>query len=438
MMGGDAGRLVGLGLLGLALVAVVGNPRPAEAQAPTEGCAACHREIGDERLARPVKDFADDIHAAKGFGCVACHGGDAKESGMEAMDPAKGYIGKPDRAQVIQVCGRCHSDARFMKRYNPALRVDQVAEYQSSVHGRRLKERGDAKVATCVSCHPAHSIRPPSDPKSSVHALRVAETCGRCHGNAEYMKEYKIPTDQVAHYQQSVHWQTLSVKGDLSAPTCNDCHGNHGAAPPGVSSIGNVCGVCHAVMADLFRPSVHAKAFVQLGLPGCVTCHENHAIKPATDEMLGLGDKAVCTTCHAAGDKGGQAATQMRELIDRLRVEHDKARAVLTEAERTGMEVSQAQFDLNGAKDALVKARTTVHAFRIDAVKKEVDAGLTISARAHERGTRALDELQFRRKGLAVSVVIILGLIGGLVVKIRHLERPAGRPGRPEGDIRDG
>jgi hypothetical protein len=42
---------------------------------------------------------------------------------------------------------------------------------------------------------------------------------------------------------------------------------------------------------------------------------------------------------------------------------------------------------------------------------------------------RALDELQFRRKGLAVSVLIILAVIAGMVVKIRQLER---RPPPPE------
>ena len=87
------------------------------------------------------------------------------------------------------------------------------------------------------------------------------------------------------------------------------------------------------------------------------------------------------------------------------------------------MEVSQAQFDLNGARDALVRARAPVHAFTADAVKTEADAGLGVSAKAYARGVRALEELQFRRKGLAASLVIILVLIAGLVFKIRRLER---------------
>ena len=421
-------------VLGIVWLTLVAWPDSAAAQ-PQDRCAACHLEIGDDRLATPAKQFPEDIHKAKGFGCVACHGGDAGEEGMEAMDRKKGFIGKPARQQIPQLCGRCHSDAQFMKQYNPALRVDQVAEYSTSVHGRRLAQFNDPKVAVCVSCHPAHSIRPPSDPKSTVHPLRVADTCGGCHGNAKYMEEYKIPTDQLAKYKTSVHWNAMSVKGDLSAPTCNKCHGNHGASPPGVKWVGNVCGQCHTVMADYFRTSVHAKAFADMGTPGCATCHENHGIQKPSDAMLGLGDKAVCSTCHSADDKGGQSAAQMRELIDSLSAQSQKAAAVLRRAEEAGMEVSQAEFDLNGAREALVKARAAVHAFSVDAVKKETDPGLSIGEKAYTRGLHALEDMRFRRAGLGVSLVIILAVIAGLVMKIRQLEsrRSAPGPGTPGG-----
>lgn len=408
-------------------------PAPATAAAaPKESCSTCHLEIGDDRLAAPVKAYADDIHRAKGFGCVACHGGDGHEAGMEAMDAAKGYIGKPPRAQIPQVCGRCHSDARFMKQYNPSLRVDQVAEYATSVHGRKLREQNDPKVATCVSCHPAHSIRPPSDPASTVHPLKVVQTCATCHDDAKYMEGRTIPTDQRQKYAQSVHWKAMSVKGDLSAPTCNDCHGNHGAGPPGVSWVGNVCGQCHGVMADLYARSPHAKAFQRMGVPGCATCHDNHAIKPAGPEMVGLGEGSVCAGCHAKDDAGGKAAAGIRGLLDGLRAEHARAAATLAQAEHAGMEVSQARVDLAGANDALIKARTAVHAASLPAVQKETDAGLVIAGKAYARGVRALEELTFRRRGLGVSLVIILALIAGLILKIRQLDRRRREPAASE------
>jgi len=139
--------------------------------------------------------------------------------------------------------------------------------------------------------------------------------------------------------------------------------------------------------------------------------------------MVGLDAKAVCATCHSADDKGGRAALEIRAGIERLRGEQAAAAAVLQRAEHAGMEVSQAKFDLNGANDALVKARAAIHAFSVTAVKSEVDSGLAIAAKAHARGVRALDEHGFRRKGLGVSLIVILALIAGLIVKIRQLER---------------
>ena len=413
-------RIIFFGLLIVAaLAATAGN---LGAQAQQDSCSTCHLALGVDNLTKPAENYKADIHAAKGFGCVACHGGDATKMGLEAMDKAKGYIGKPKPAQVIEVCGRCHSDARFMRQYNPSLRVDQVSEYYTSVHGRRLKEQNDLKVATCASCHKAHSIRPPSDARSSVYPLHVADTCGACHANAEYMAQYKIPTDQVAKYKKSVHYQLMTVKGDLSAPTCNDCHGNHGAAPPGISWVGNVCGQCHPVNTELFNKSRHAQVFVQMGTPGCATCHSNHDISPTTDAMLGIGGNAICSTCHTPNDTGGKTALGMREAVDKLRTDYEAALTILTNAEHAGMEVSQPLFELNEAKTALIKARASIHGFNLDGVNAQVKPGLEISQKMRDRGLKALQELQFRRKGLAVSVLIIVALIVGLIMKIRRLE----------------
>ena len=404
-------------LISLATVTVA-NAQPAD-----DNCATCHLALGITTLTKPAEDYKSDVHAAKGFGCAACHGGDPNIMGLEAMDRKKGYIGKPTPIQAVEVCGKCHSDANFMRRYNPSLRIDQVAEYYTSVHGKRLKEQSDQKVATCASCHTPHSIRPPSDSRSSVHPTRVANTCGSCHANAAYMAPYKIPTDQLEQYQQSVHWKMIINKSDLSAPTCNDCHGNHGAAPPGVSSVANVCGQCHAVNAELFNKSAHSKIFAQMGISGCATCHSNHAIVETSDAMLASGDKSACTTCHPAGSSGGALAASMLGSIDRLKAGYEKALAVLTKAEHAGMEVSQPLFELNEAKTTLIKARATIHGFDQTLLDKEVEPGVAVSEKAYARGVKAMNELQFRRKGLAISTLIILALIIGLILKIRQMER---------------
>jgi len=410
---------------GVAALLCLAGRSPLAAQTPADQpntCLSCHAALDDERLGGPARDFGGDIHAARGLSCASCHGGDPTAAGFDAMDPTKGFVGRPSRRRIPDFCGRCHSDAAFMRQYNPSLRVDQVAEYATSVHGRRLAQLGDTSVAVCVSCHPAHQIKPPSDPLSTVNPLNVATTCGHCHANAEYMRPYPIPTDQLAKYQQSIHWEMMSVEGDLSAPTCNDCHGNHGAAPPGISWVGNVCGQCHSVLADNYAKSRHAQTFAMLGDPGCATCHGNHDITRVSDTMLGLGEGAVCGRCHSASDPGGEAATTMRGLLDSLGVSFAAADSILRRAERAGVEVSQAIFELRNANNASVQARAAMHLFNVDAVRDAVDTGLVITAQAHERGVAAMNELRFRRTGLVVSVTIILVLILGLVLKIRQLE----------------
>jgi hypothetical protein len=409
------------------IVAVVGftTVTVCNAQPADDNCATCHLALGIANLTKPAEDYKSEIHAARGFGCAACHGGDPAIMGLEGMDRKKGYIGKPGPVQVVEVCGKCHTDANFMRRYNPNLRVDQVVEYYTSVHGKRLRAAKDHKVATCASCHKPHSIRPANDARSSVHPLRVADTCGSCHANKDYMESYKIPTDQVDKYKQSVHWKTLTVKGDLSAPTCNDCHGNHGAAPPGVSSVVNVCGQCHAVNTDLFNKSTHSKIFVQMGIPGCASCHSNHAIVETSDAMLSAGDKSACAACHPAGSSGDTLAAGMLGSIEGLKTSYEKALAILKNAEHAGMEVSQPMFELAEAKTALIKARAAIHGFDQALLDKEVEPGLKVSEKAYARGLKALEELQFRRKGLAVTALIIVALIIGLIFKIRQMETKA-------------
>jgi hypothetical protein len=87
------------------------------------------------------------------------------------------------------------------------------------------------------------------------------------------------------------------------------------------------------------------------------------------------------------------------------------------------MEVSQARLDLAAGNEALVKARVAIHAASLPAVTAETEAGLAITGKAYARALRALDDLRFRRQGLAVSLVIIVVLIAALVLKIRERDR---------------
>lgn len=310
-------------------------------------CIRCHGSdlFPPEARAR-VRTFAEDVHAQVGLSCHDCHGGNpdpAIEDMSTAMDRrfvTRPFVGRPQRTDIPSFCGRCHSSAEYMKRFNPAARVDQVAEYWSSRHGQKLRE-GDTRVATCVDCHSVHGIQRRDQPASPVHATKVAETCSRCHSNRKLMGE-GIPIDQFAKWRVSVHAKAMFDKGDLTAPTCNDCHGNHGAAPPGVESVSFVCGQCHTREAELFRASTKHQqweehttmmagaacgtchddgrgALAMTRFSECVTCHDNHGVVRPTVAMLGALPDTPCAFCHEGTGPAAQRVAEPRKKAENYR-----------------------------------------------------------------------------------------------------------------------
>ncbi len=396
------------------------------AQAPNT-CVDCHSFL-EPPLKVTAEQFAADIHAQKGLTCASCHGGDPTKDDDQAMSKAAGFRGKIQRSQIPQLCATCHSDAAYIQKFNPSLRTDQLAQYKTSVHGQRLA-KGDQQVAVCTDCHSLHGILPAGDSRSSVHPLNVAATCSRCHSDAQRMKPYGIPTDQFAGYSASVHHEALAVRGDLSAPTCTTCHGNHGAAPPGVASVEFVCSNCHAFQAQLFDAGPHKQAFAAAQMPGCVTCHNNHRIQHPTDAMLGTGPQSVCTNCHAEGDAGFKVAAITQEKLIGLDSAIQRAQEVLDRAERSGMDVSQAKLAQTQARDTLTKARVTIHSVTVDRILQDVQAGSKLAEQNLAAGNQALADRDFRRWGLGISVILILLTIGGLWLYIREIEgRSGSRP----------
>jgi hypothetical protein len=311
-----------------------------------------------------------------------------------------------------------------MRSYNPSLSVDQLEKYRTSVHGMK-NEKGDAKVAECASCHGSHDIQPSTDIRSRVYAANIPATCGKCHSNADYMKEYHIPTDQQEKFNRSVHGFALLQKKDLSAPACNDCHGNHGATPPGISSISKVCGTCHALNADLFSQSPHKKAYDEKNLPECETCHSNHEIVHATDKLLGVGKDAVCSKCHSEtqNPRGYAVAKTMRALVDSLVQESKLDSQLVEDAEQKGMEISESKFKLRDAHQARLESRTMIHSFNEEKFRDVVNKGFSVTAFVKAEASEILDEYYFRRWGLGVSTLIITIVAVSLYLFIRRIER---------------
>jgi hypothetical protein len=465
-------------------------PVPATAPA-TDRCYACHLDIESPE----AKAYSRDVHFARGVGCADCHGGDPTTDDQDAgMSKAHGYLGKLRKSDIPKVCGKCHgpgenalqrrykltnvrdslaagahgealrasekgpqcvschgvhdiapvdhprspvhalavaktcgqchSDARYMREFNPRLPVDQHVKYLTSQHGR-LNAQGDPKPATCVSCHSNHLIHKVKDPRSPVYATRIPETCAGCHSDEKYMKGYKIPTNQLSEYRKSAHGVLLLEKSDLNAPACNSCHGNHAAIPPGPSAIVAVCGNCHQANAELFEKSSHRDAFAKRNLSGCVVCHGNHGIRTPTDALVTLDERSPCAKCHAsvAADTSVASLHRIRGLLDSLNLGKREVERLLGDAEQLGMDVSDAAYELKGAHQALVQSRVAVHSFRVADLEAAARPGLDIVASVRKAGRAAIHEYHFRRQGLVVSTLIVTVLAVLIYLKIRQLEK---------------
>jgi hypothetical protein len=375
------------------------------------------------------------------------------------------------------------------------------------------------------------------------------------------MQPYGIPTDQYDTYMKSEHAHALLVKGDLAAPACNDCHGNHGATPPEVNSVANVCGQCHGREASLFEKSTHKAIFEEIGEPACVTCHDNHLVRHPTPELFmthsmpevssgrvtatnpfsadighvsaadtvtavwrsvlsshlpaddlryrhqvevaaedmppilldatlvpgasivpevvrgvssngssaslsieplyGLpvepgdavlftlqfhagangpvsnvtirdlpgeavqsGSGSVCMQCHVPGDSCDTATAELYVSLSHMERRLRAGAAILHRAEIAGMEVSGPQFELKSeGTTAAVESRALIHTFdRVRMLERAAD-GLAAANAAVKAGEDALAELQVRRKGLAVSLLLIVLVLVGLYLKIRDINR---------------
>ncbi len=391
-------------------------------------CGKCHGASSsafksEYHLNDVLDQFAASVHgralsqSSDGPTCISCHG-------IHNIVDVRSEKSPVYATNVPKTCSKCHSNPDYMKKFNPGLPVDQYEKYLTSIHGERNKA-GDPKPATCVSCHSNHLIRPVKDPRSPVYPTNIPQTCSRCHSDKAYMAQYHIPTDQYENYKRSVHGIALLQNSELSAPACNSCHGNHGAVPPGVSSVASVCGNCHQANADMFDKSPHRAAFAKGKLPGCVVCHSNHLVVPPSDAMIGFGKDAVCGKCHKdnPSDPADSTILAIRTTLDSLTVGRKDAEALLAKAEQLGMDVSDASYSLKDVNQSLVEARVQVHSLSSPDVKSAAGPGLKIVAAAQQSALAAVSEYYFRRHGLGVATLIITLLAVLLFLKIRQIER---------------
>lgn len=381
-----------------------------------------------------------DVHFRKGLMCAGCHGGSPSDLDMNDEIYRRWPAAEAraaDRTWIPDFCAaRCHSNPELMRRYNPALPVDQHMKYRESRHGRLLLDEKDSKAAQCVSCHGVHGIRGPDSPVSSVNAANIPATCGHCHSNPEYMKGYtladgktQIPTDQLQLYRSSIHGKALLEEHDMGAPACNDCHGNHAALPPEVSHVAQVCRTCHVVNGSLFDGSAHKQAFLKHEWPECETCHGKHEIQAASDEMLApTAAGGICDSCHEKYGKPECFDTTRffyRGLVT-LRNAKDEIDAEADELAEMGMQVDDLRFGASGLEDQLLQTRSLIHSFNRSDFAQPYEAGQKSVVELKGEIARMRQELTYRRRWLLISTLVITIFAVLLFFRIRMADRTGG------------
>lgn len=197
-------------------------------------------------------------------------------------------------------CLACHSDKTLTtSRGNRtvSLFVDGK-KFASSVHGS----------LSCTACHAD------LEGKDLPHSTPLARVdCGTCH------------SDEQKQHSHSLHGKAIA-RGDVLAPHCVDCHGNHDILPVkdrrsvvAPLRVPFVCGKCHREgtpvqtnrqidqhnILENYSESIHGEALLKKGLvvaANCVSCHTPHNILPHTDPSSSIARRniaATCTKCHA-------------------------------------------------------------------------------------------------------------------------------------------
>ncbi|MBU1628069.1 cytochrome c3 family protein [bacterium] len=383
------------------------------------GCLSCHKEIDD-----PIAgQYEKSIHFEAKIGCSDCHGGDPKE--LEDMDIAmskeKGFKGVPKGTEITELCGSCHSDVNKMRKYN--LRTDQLANYKTSIHGQKLYESNDTNVAVCTSCHGKHLILKPSHPESTVYKVNIPKTCSTCHSNAELMSQYNIPTDQYSKYLRSYHGTLLMRDHNLKVASCADCHGIHGAKPPGISEIADVCGNCHSTTLTQYRSGAHAKSLEDFGKPKCIDCHDHHEILFPDEEMFLSYGKGVCYLCHENGSSGSKRANKLHELLTGAKTLSSKAKLALEQGGLTEGEVESLKSDMLKADTSITEAIITTHTLDITKVSEFISLADKLSQDIIDKVNEKKESLQIRKKAIVLVLVVAAILIFLLLLKKKKYEQ---------------
>lgn len=290
---------------------IAATPHPAKL--PPVNCATCHEEF-DAMYREGAHFLAAQQGKAKAPVCADCHGAHTILSSSDQQS-------KTNREKLSHMCGACHTADVVPGRGG----IGAYDKWIESVHA--AKKDGKRTNAGCGDCHDSHAARYAND---STAKANISRTCGRCHKR------------QGEDYERGTHGAALK-RGNLSSPTCTDCHGAHAvqavghedSSVYGYAAVSNVCGQCHQAerinsrfnVRDTFQS--YADSFHGLALKkgdarsaNCASCHGAHLILNSADPASSVNVdnlQQTCGKCHpgiGAGVAQGKVHPQLAQDAD--------------------------------------------------------------------------------------------------------------------------
>lgn len=260
-----------------------------------EKCVVCHGRkdlYRTEGTGRKVSLFVDETALARSV-----------HRGKECTDCHVDIVAIPHKSVQKVNCRRCHYSG------NPvgAPQGELYDQYEQSVHGKEVLA-GNPKAPVCQDCHGSHEVMFHDSTSSATFKLNRPATCGRCH------------IDIFSVYQSSVHGQALAG-GNLDAPDCSSCHGEHGIRRPEDTAsqvaplhVAETCSGCHGPIGIVakygiktdrtatFEHSFHGIAQIMQNrtVANCASCHSFHDIRTAEDPLSSIHPANIVKTCGRA------------------------------------------------------------------------------------------------------------------------------------------
>jgi cytochrome b subunit of formate dehydrogenase len=216
---------------------------------------------------------------------AVAYSGAAHKAGQDAALPLKTSIvamSAPAPAPFSSSTEVAPSESAPIAATGAAPNNDLCITCHSDV-GDKIKKQVHGSVA-CQSCHLKHEEYP--------HPEGVPKpACATCHST------------MAKDYARSAHAQAVK-NGNGAAPDCSLCHGKaheleSTKTPQFRSAVPQLCGACHADIAEQYNDSVHGRA-VQKGIvqaPVCTDCHGEHSILPPKDSASSVNPNHVRDTC---------------------------------------------------------------------------------------------------------------------------------------------